>query len=195
MKREEIDALVSEAVSAEFAKYKHPESPSPENLALIAALVARGEAKRPARAVAEALELYYEACTVIDWKTRLQAAYAREAEAETSVPQPAKFPAPLEDFLRLIVKAKTPADGTKRFRDFLRDRCKRFCVNVSTDERQKIGQQRLENQVAEQLKEYQRRSFPNRQTWYLLTKEYLIWWAEQKRKKAQAAARKRKKGS
>jgi hypothetical protein len=59
----------------------------------------------------------------------LQSACANDAEAWANIPQPEKFPASFDVFLRLIVRAKTPADATKRFRDSLRDRWKRFAAN------------------------------------------------------------------
>lgn len=43
-----------------------------------------------------------------------------KAEIDKCIPpQPKIFPGDLDEFLRLIVRAKTPADEMKRFRDFL----------------------------------------------------------------------------
>jgi hypothetical protein len=104
--------------------------PSPEMVALIAAnLFKAGTQHSVAGAVTNALMLYDEARTRLTGAMKLQAAYEREAAAWGDVPRPAKFPASLDDFLRLIVRAKTPADQMKRFRDFLRDRWKRLAGN------------------------------------------------------------------
>ncbi|PYJ78630.1 MAG: hypothetical protein DME22_26695, partial [Verrucomicrobia bacterium] len=97
-------------------------------LALIAANVARGGSLKPREAIAYAAELYDEACARLEHAMKLQDAYTREASMFADIPHPEKFPASFDDFLRLIVRAKTPADATKRFRDFLRDRVKRSCV-------------------------------------------------------------------
>jgi hypothetical protein len=129
LSREEIIAIASEAARTEIAKCAPAPSVSPETLALIAANVAKGGSLKPAEAVGYAAALYDEAQAKLEHAMKLRGAYAREAEAWGTIPQPESFPASLDDFLRLVVHAKTPADATKRFRDFLRDRWKRFAGN------------------------------------------------------------------
>ena len=104
--------------------------PSPEMVALIAAnLFKAGNQYSVAEAVTNALMLYDAARARLAGVMKLQDAYEREAAAWADISQPEKFPASLGDFLKLIVHAKTPADATKRFRDFLRDRWKRLAAN------------------------------------------------------------------
>src|SRR5437016_1872330 len=137
LSRDEVLSIAAEAARAEIAKlaretesqdFRHGPLPSPETLALIGANVARGGSLKAREAVTYAAELYDEACARLEHATKLQDAYSREAAMFAGIPHPEKFPAPFDDFLRLIVRAKTPADATKRFRDFLRDRLKRSCV-------------------------------------------------------------------
>jgi len=129
LSREEITAIASEAARAQIAKHAPAPSLSPETLALIAANVASGTNLKPAEAVGYAAALYDEARAKLEQAMKLGAAYVREAEAWAAIQHPENFPAPLDDFLRLIVHAKTPALGKKRYCDFLRDRVKGFCAN------------------------------------------------------------------
>ncbi len=132
---EEITAIASEAARAEIARQVRTSlSPSPETLALIAANVAKGGSLKPVEAIAYAAELYDEARAKLERAMKYQDAAAHEADAWADFPQPEKYPAPFGDFLRLIVNAKTPADSTKRFREFLRHRWKRFCAGGNIEE-------------------------------------------------------------
>ncbi len=104
----------------------------PEDLAKLAAAVSHG--KSPAKAVAYALELCRESVEALN-RIALEEGGApglgyypfssdvtierlkRIENWEKIVPKSDRFPARLGDFFRLIVKAKTPADCTKRKRD------------------------------------------------------------------------------
>lgn len=131
-RREEISAilkLVADLWSAVGElRTAAPTAPSPEKLAMIAATLGKGATENPATAIAYAAKLYDVACAHLESKARLSAAYQAEADKNAAIPQPGKFPAPFADFLRLIVNAKTPADSTKRFRDYHRYRVKSFCT-------------------------------------------------------------------
>ncbi len=95
-------------------------SVSPETLAMIAATLAKGGVDKPETAIANAAALYDAACEHLESKARHFAAKQAKAEARAALARPKKFPATFNDVLRLIVRAKTSADGTKRFRDYLR---------------------------------------------------------------------------
>jgi hypothetical protein len=131
--------------------------PSPEALALIAATIANGGSEKPATAIAYAARLYEAACEHLEWKIRYRAVRERETEAMNRIPQPDKFPAPFKDFLRLIVRGKTPADRTKRFRDYLRDQVKQECGGGKIEDYPKwaewAAKKHLEETTPEELRD------------------------------------------
>jgi hypothetical protein len=107
---------------------QHPAraTPTPETLAMIAATLGKGATEQPATAIGYATKLYDAACEHLESKARYSTAKQAEVDSMATIPQPENgFPALFADFLRLIVKAKTPADSTKRFRDYQRDDVKR----------------------------------------------------------------------
>ena len=51
---------------------------------------------------------------------KIVTAALNDATTLDALPMPNLFPAEKEDFVRLVIRAKTPADGMKRFREFLK---------------------------------------------------------------------------
>jgi hypothetical protein len=203
--------------------------PPPETLALIAATVSKVGSEEPAIAVAYAAMLYDAACAHLERKARYLAARKREVEAMADIPQPDKFPAPFDDFLRLIVGGKTLADRTKRFRDFLRYQQKwlntqeqiekypewlkywgeKYFEKITPQERldpkwkgmtkQQIGERMVEEvdetRIANQLADWKRDGFSDRDSWFRTTKQFRHWWAGRLSDQARTAAKKSKKSS
>ena len=93
---------------------------------MIAATLAKGVVEKPVTAIANAASLYDAACEHLETKARFAAVRQLKADEKSKLPRPDKFPAIFNNILNLIVRAKTPADGTKRFRDYLRDDLTRY---------------------------------------------------------------------
>jgi hypothetical protein len=101
------------------------------------------------------------------------------AQKEISAyPMPGKGTATLQDFLTLIVKAKTVADSTKRMRDFL------DWFNKEVDP--------LFETTLEDIKNRDKRGgFFNIFLWTLFKERYQIWWSGQKSAQAKKNRSKR----
>lgn len=83
-----------------------------------------------------------------------------KAEIDNCIPpQPKIFPGDLDEFLRLIVRAKTPADDTKRFRDFLRWKLQDWYHAESPEPVRKSGEtpKEFEEQIERYREKEQRR--------------------------------------
>jgi hypothetical protein len=129
----EVVQVATTVAGTEIAKHTNAlasatATPAPETLAMIAATLAKGGTEQPATAVEYAVKLYEAACGKLQSKIRLSAAYKAEAEKMASIPRPKQFPAVFDDFLRLIVRAKTLEEGAGRFRDYYRDQVKSFAT-------------------------------------------------------------------
>ena len=130
--REEFEAMEKRLIQvfshafSSVAAQRAPEPPSPETLAMIAAALAKGLTEKPATAIQYASDLYDAACARLEMKSRYLTARKNEIEAMSDIPRPKKFPATLNEFLSLIVSARTPADSMKRFRDYVRYQVENF---------------------------------------------------------------------
>lgn len=198
-------------------KTPRPKLPSPETLAQIAAtLVAGGQS--PDVAAKNALRLWQETCRILDPAHDAELAKVETIVRDTIKKQldelPAQWPAKLDDFLRLVVHAKTPADATKRFRDFLRERVRQSHVHQRhvwgeaspEDEAEFQGRKKeqeaelarflkqhpghFEDKAANLVAKYKRNGLGLKE-WQSLTAEYLQWWNGQKTATARANALKR----
>lgn len=148
--------------------------PTREQLALIAAATQRAN---PTEAVQHALALWHEAGETL------------EAVANNGVPLPPKFPATLDDFLRIVVAARTPADATKRLRDFYTEEHARpliFRGEVSNEDFEQAGKK-----ASYEIQGWKDGGFRDAKQWRSLASRYLLWWTIQKSVKAQASALKR----
>lgn len=187
-------AMESDVVSKQTTKKEsHPVSdnvtvqlPSRSALMLTAAIVSQGATKRPADAVNYALRLWVEA-----GKTLQAEARANEQLGFEGISLPKKFPASLDDFLSLIVRARTPADSMKRLRDFFRDKTVAdlktggFDGPVTPDDNAQV-----ETAVEQDIKRLGDYGI-SKTKWGALAKHYYGWWARQKSAKSGAAAKKR----
>ncbi len=162
-------------------------APSQMELAQLAALISHG--KTAVDAVAYALELWRESAIALSqtWEEVgiyqydiSIAKFVREAvEAPyKNLPKPNRFSATLDEFLRLIVKGKTPADGTKRLRDFLNDRYAYTAEKPS-------GAFTLESIKAGD----KAGGFFTPSLWRVLGTSYMAWWKGHKSKAARASAK------
>jgi hypothetical protein len=140
------------------------------------------------------------------------------AQASAKTPRPAKFPATLDDFLRLIVCAKTP-DDMSRFREFLRYRVERSYASKEYTGREGDAEenpdlQALRNEHAARWKaldskkrrelveaeadglitRYRERGIGHSSpaAWDSFANDYLNWWKAQRSQKARASAMQRK---
>jgi hypothetical protein len=171
----------------------------PEELAKLAAAVSHG--KKPAKAVAYALELCRESVRALDRIARDEGGvpglgfnpFSTDATLERlekleswkkAVPKPETLPATLDDFFDKIVKAKTPADNYKRLRDF-------FCqVTFASDN----DPQSKAVEVIQRIKDRDKQTgFFTQTIWEIMGGRYLEWWKNQKSSKARESAKKRKK--
>ncbi len=153
-------------------------------LAMLAAVSVRGT-KVPARdAVCYAYELWSEARALLSPDNRYRHELARHGVVTSSqrfddvtqgAPMPGKFPANFDDFLRLVVKARTRDDGVKRFRDFAKAELKRQGQN---EDGYDVIMARQKKTAYDQL------------TWKLEARAYLAWWKSQKSQQAKNSAAK-----
>jgi len=148
--------------------------PSPETLAMIAATVAKGNSVAPQDAVADAAQLYDAACEYLKGEAIAEAELESWAVEDQQIPQPKKFPARFDEFLRVIVGGKTTADRTKRFRDYLR-----FLKHT-------------DDEVIAELERNRGYDF-DQDSWNDGARRFRYWWKEHISEKARCAAMQRKK--
>ncbi|MEJ0089042.1 MAG: hypothetical protein WDM80_04715 [Limisphaerales bacterium] len=171
----------------------------PEELAKLAAVVSHG--KTPTEAVTYALELCRESMKALNRIALEEGGVPgfgfnphsldatleriRNFESGKTVPKPDRFPAKLSDFFDRIVKAKTPADNTKRLRDFF---CQvSFSDDVEPESKAAEFIQRIKSDDDNQ------EGFFTETKWEQMAARYLEWWKKQKSSKARESAKKRKK--
>jgi hypothetical protein len=174
--------------------------PSCEQLATIAAAIQR---KNPAAAVKQSLALWRESEKVLR-----EAAEAKAQLEFADIVLPPKFPAKFDDFLRLVVRAKTPADSEKRLRDFYRDEHTRWLTSGKPErlnqplnhwdtEKKKLvtikpdDTKEVEGNAAAQIGGWKQNGFKTKEQWLRLAKRYSNWWRSKISLKARAAASKR----
>jgi hypothetical protein len=197
--------------------------PSPASLASIAAVISKGNSLLPSAAVDYAFDLYRESCARLERAMDEQQARDSAGKA-AAVPLPTSFPARLDDFLRLIVKGKTPADSACRFREFLRHRAKRdysphdektrthqsdseWEEDLAHSRREaalhqerlaRLGKEGIEKRIDDEacgaLKKFRRKGFKSADSWISLAQDFLGWWKRQRSEKARASAKTKTKG-
>jgi hypothetical protein len=185
--------------------------PDYTELARLAAAVSHG--RKPAKAVAYALQLWQESqdaservaveefgITVsglpdIDFNLTMNRLNVLGAWQEVwqrwekTVPKPDRFPAKLDAFLHLIVKAKTP-DCDKRFRDFMRDL--RSEAGSLPNGKEAADVDSLVSSDLQKIKNADKREgYFTERRWLVTAVRYLEWWKVQKSKKARESARNR----
>jgi hypothetical protein len=175
-------------------------------------LVSPGSKRNAAEAVAYVLDLYeeaecaleraaieegvvpeYAAAQSLDMTLKRIAAVERLEESKKAAPKPESFPATLEDFYRLIVKAKTPADCAKRFRDFLGNVFARYPSPGNGKSRAKIAPEGSAIMHIQKIKQADKEGgFFTESKWLALVGRYSDWWKQQKSSKSRESASKRK---
>jgi hypothetical protein len=165
-------------------------SPTQFELAMLAATVTR-EGKEPLAAVDYAWNLWCTSGEVIQRDGSTAALILERACNDEAVRKswrdegvmPKKFPATLNDFLRIIVRAKTPADSMKRLRDFFRHE-QAENPDLYRDPADRIAEMKARDQDGGYFADFN--------TWRSLTRIYEGWWRSQKSSKASESASKRK---
>lgn len=113
------------------------------------------------------------------------------------IPKPKAFPASLNEFLKLVVTAKTRADATARLRAFLGYFHQHFIPNRTAPQileyhRETLcTQERAETWAAETIGTLKKQGL-SENTWVLFTRRYEEWWQAQRSIKARESAQKRK---
>jgi len=168
---------------------KPTKTPDIETLALLAAIVGQGMSKCPHEAVDYAWKLWEESEQVVEHGyaaralTRGDETFTFGKSWEGRIPK--KFPGRLDDFLRLIVKARTPADSTKRLRDF-------FSEKSATDDMPDPGAAAAAR--IQKIKDGDKAGgYFTSTMWRSLAVLYEFWWQKQKSNKARVSAKKRRK--
>jgi hypothetical protein len=160
--------------------------PSQFELALLAAIVAQGN-KKPLDAMCYAWDLWEEAGAALEYGGPAAASLLKPPDAEirkhwqAKGEAPEKFPATLRDFLRLIVRARTPADSMKRLRDWFRH-------ENATHQAPEAADRITQIKAADQQGGY----FTRFDDWRALAVGYKHWWSGQKSLKASQSAKKKK---
>jgi hypothetical protein len=186
--------------------------PDIEQLVRLAATVSHGRKRNAAEAVAYVLELYreaedalqraiieegvvpeYVAAYSLDMTFKRMAAGERLDEWKKTVPKPESFPATLEDFSRLIVKAKTPADCAKRLRDFLGNV---FSLYPFPGTGESLAMTTPEDSAIMQIQKIKDADkdggFFTESKWLVIAGRYSDWWKQQRSSKSRESASKRK---
>ena len=135
--------------------------PTADTLALIAANVSKGIDVEPRLAVDYAFKLWKNAREKLEGeiKERAQVPNGNENVQKSDGGRlPPAFPATFDTFLRLVVDGKTPADSTKRFRDFLRN-------NSAT-----------EAEADKRMAKLKDEGFRDSESWQVTELEYRDWW-------------------
>lgn len=124
--------------------------------------------------------------------------------ASLSEGKPSQEPyATLDDFLKKIVKARTPADSMKQFRDFAEWYAPQMCKPRLSENRKELEMPLDPTYTAEQLlKDLKKVGFKSEISWNRFKEQYQHWWKHQKSlkrasagKESQAAQRKRRQES
>lgn len=174
--------------------------PTPETLAMIAATGIRDPNESAMIAVDRAYGLWSASCEKLQVAEGTQAYYDQAAKFTEGIPRPATFPATLAEFLALVVNAKTPADSTKRFRDFLRYRALRSCqhdrsVKAARDDKarkaqvEKLMAEYGEREVSQRFAQYKADGIQFETSWDFIAQDYQSWWQGEKSAKARKSAR------
>jgi hypothetical protein len=159
----------------------------------LAALAAASHIKDPIKAVEHALAVWQEAGKILAAKEH---ALVRQRVAHVPLPKKG-FPATLEDFLRVVVGAKTVADETKRLRDFYRET---LCGHTtsplphkphSAEDHDRDGGLTVdpEQWAADAIQDLRECGFRTEHEWLELAQHYVKWWAGRKSKSAHKSAK------
>jgi len=164
-------------------------APDTKTLAVLAAIVGLGSKKRPHESVQYAWELWCESESLVR-RGEIDASWAIERvgdhlpdikRPEWKDRLPKRFPATLDDFLRLIVKAKTPADSHKRLKDYFHDVC------AETGSKDPEGDAVKSIEFIKDLDKKGGRF--KRRAWVLEARSYDAWWRSKKSGKARESAK------
>jgi hypothetical protein len=196
---------------------ERPEPLSRFGLTLLAAVVSVGSERSACDAIAYAYELWAasekhfideEEARKLDSHLKLDILYdsgdrlKRDRDLErwrTSLPKPKVFPARLDDLFDLVIKAKTPADCTKRLRDFFRYRYVKYgqggwgdsvlwgTMNPDTEAAGWIGILKSGDASGG--------CFTTERQWTITAGSYTDWWKAEKAQKARLAAGQRRKNA
>lgn len=145
----------------------------------------------PLAAAKAALEMWQE-CREVLGAFHRRCREAAEEQQRVPIPQPQQWPAPLQDFFRLIVKAKDKSENLPRFQRFLLWRINEIRRTVENDpgnEDPKYspkpplveGNEETTKTVRDSLAVYQH---IDKELWSPLAEDYMGWW------KAETAAAK-----
>jgi hypothetical protein len=196
---------------------QRPEALSRFNITLLAAIVSIGTERSAADAVAYAYELWtesekhfsgVEAARKLDFALKLDILYdsgdplKRDRDLNRwrdTMPKPNVFPARLGNLFHLVIKAKTPADCTKRLRDFFRYRYVQYAQGGWGDTAL-WGSQNADTETAGWIAilkagDESGGCFATERQWTITAGSYADWWKAQKREKARLAVSQRKKGT
>jgi len=138
--------------------------PTADTLALIAANVSKGIDLEPRLAVDYAFKLWKNAQEKLEGEIKERARVPNDngnIQKSDGCCLPPTFPATFDTFLRMVVNGKTPADSTKRFRDFLRH-------NPATAE-----------EAAKRMAKLGDEGFRDSELWQVTALEYRDWWESQ----------------
>ncbi|MBM3882917.1 MAG: hypothetical protein FJ387_24870 [Verrucomicrobia bacterium] len=169
-----------------------PHQPSVECLAQLAAILSTGAQLSPTEAVERACEIWHVAREKLSDKSRaLIMNWVRAMAPQTQIRQlsaPRAFPATFEEFLKIVVRAKTPADATKRFRDFLKDRvAESYEASAHSPAPTSIE---MDNEALNLLEQLRRGGFSKNEFWDFLSRDYRAWWSERRSKQWSLAGQK-----
>lgn len=146
------------------------------------------------------MELWQECRAAIDTQRRRYHDDEARKRLEKPIPQPKQFPATLDDFYRLIVRAKNKTESQPRFKRYLLWVLNYKRLNVEFDprfaERPKPalmeGTKEAIDAVESELRRYQNDGILHKIFWDSLAEHYRRWWEPQRLETNRVNARKHK---
>lgn len=164
--------------------------PNPETLALIAANTVKLDGRKTPREVVEhAYSLLVEARELIGRQRKMREDSERWKIERRVFPQPRKFPATLDDFLRIIVRGRSRAESEKRFREFLE-----FSIYFERKSLSDAGEKiksSLKSDVEYAYQRTKREGWDCFTAWWQSVNEYRKYWQSHLSYQARASAKRK----
>lgn len=147
--------------------------------------------KLPSKAAADAALKLYSDCeaAILEWKEKLNLA-CKTSLVLNSERKPARWPGTMDDFLRLIVKARDTTEGLPRFKRFLRN-----CLHQEQARRRlpRLSEEEEIDSVERRIKELKitpEAAF-SAEWWPWVSYAYKAWWITEYHATKQRAGRAR----
>lgn len=146
----------------------------------IASLAAQPRfANLPSKAAAEAaLDLYFDCRAAVLNRREKYKIFAKGSIVLNSFRRPARWPGTLDDFLRLIVRAKDRTTGLPRFKEYLLECVRQDRERLKLPKLSQLAEITAVEKVVKKLKAAPEAAF-SAQYWPWIAFAYAAWWKHQ----------------